>query len=96
MNHAPLFLKPQMPTVFHWPEARSPQRVQLQNASIHSLWTDPVTLSLGEQLQEIRVPEGFGAPRVDERVLRVYMVQSQNQLFITLEFAVGDEGASDV
>ena len=87
MNRPPLFLKPQTPTVFHWPEARSQQRVQLQNASINSLWT--------EQLREIRVPEGFGVPRVDERVLRVYMVQNQNQLFITLEFAVSEKGARD-
>ena len=95
MNRPPLFLKPQTPTVFHWLEARSQQRVQLQNASINSLWTDAVALSLGEQLREIRVPEGFGVPRVDERVLRVYMVQNQNQLFITLEFAVSESGARD-
>ena len=41
------------------------------------------------------MPEGFGVPRVDERVLRVYMVQNQNQLFITLEFAVSEKGARD-
>lgn len=56
--------------------------------SINSLWTEDVTLSLGEQLQEIRTPSGFLAPQGDERVLRVYMTQNHHQSYITLEYAV--------
>lgn len=74
--------------MFHWPDARSKHCLQFQNVSINSLWTEDVTLSLGEQLQEIRTPSGFAAPQGDESVLRVYMTLNNHQSIITLEYAV--------
>ena len=81
-------LNPSEPKGWHWSDANKKPLIQFQQVDINSLWTDSVTLSLGEQMVAIRTFEEETLSVDKECVLRIFSVMQNHQTIITLEYAV--------
>ena len=83
-----LDLFPSEPKGWFWPDADEKPMIQLMRDDGISLWTDSVTLSLGEQMVAIRTSEVESLSVDDDCVLRIFSAIQNHQMIVTLEYAV--------
>ena len=81
-------LQPSQPEEWYWSDANKKPLIQFQQLDINSLWTESVTLSLGEQMVAIRQSEEPRPSTEKDCVLRIFSAMQNHQTVVTLEYAV--------